>query len=524
MQMPKDTSRLLYLCVLATVCAIYAAMEQLTPPLFDNIGFDAIYMQFNNGSDTFDVAGFARYADHLRANDNWRMANLLAPLTTLVFPCKLLFSLLCGICVAYIVHAAAAGFGRRGRVAAAVAAWAGITIFLPWRNNILVNDYALNYIFPAALTLLVLRMACTQLREAARGRAIALVLLAALAAIWHEGFAVTAGAALAFYIVVFRRYHASASVWAAAALLAVGGMAWALSSALYSRVGEEIVCPSIVESPAKALANNALTLILLAAFTASVAIRPLRRVLARAAVNPFFAICFLSAMAGCALSFAVRLEGRTAFWPETCAVVAGVLWARELWRPRYRRLTYVLTACLYAALAAHGCYAAAYVAHSAREYERIMDEMHRAAADATIYTDVTMPEQYPAATLGLPVRNVFLDPFSFIVLDVRYPERRVAVVPSALRAIGSATPETLGCAMRIGNALFCDTVAGESGMRRARLAATDLRMRDGSVRLAQRTFVLRFTAPDGRQYLYLKPYKLSATDAAEITKITRLPY
>lgn len=279
-----------------------------------------------------------------------------------------------------------------------------------------------------------------------------------------------------------------------------------------------------MESPAKALANNALTLILLAAFTASVAIRPLRRVLARAAVNPFFAICFLSAMAGCALSFAVRLEGRTAFWPETCAVVAGVLWARELWRPRRIRLTRALTACLYVALTAHGCYAAAYVARSAREYESIMARVHRAPAGSTVYADVTMPEHYPAATLGIPVRNVFLDDFTFVVLDVRYPGRCVAVVPSALRAIGSATPETLGCAMRIGNALFCDTVAGESGMRRARLAATDLRMRDGSVRLAQRTFVLRFTAPDGRQYLYLKPYKLSATDAAEITKITRLPY
>lgn len=81
------------------IAVIYAVMEWLTPFQFDNIVFDAVYLEFSGGSSDFSLDAYLQYINHIRQEDNWRMANILAPASTLILNNKPLFSALCGLCV-----------------------------------------------------------------------------------------------------------------------------------------------------------------------------------------------------------------------------------------------------------------------------------------------------------------------------------------------------------------------------------------------------------------------------------------
>lgn len=172
--------------VLLTVWALYAVLSQLTPFMFDNVAFDAFYLGFNGGSDSFDVGALMRYAAFMRESDNWRLANIMAPLTTVVLDCKPVFALLTGLCMACMTLVPAAECGRGRLFVSAVAVWGAYTLFLPWRNNILTGDYALNYIYAGALTMLLLGLVFRLLRgRSACAVAVALPLSVVVAA-WHE--------------------------------------------------------------------------------------------------------------------------------------------------------------------------------------------------------------------------------------------------------------------------------------------------------------------------------------------------
>ncbi len=73
------------------IAVIYAVMEWLTPFQFDNIVFDAVYLEFSGGSSDFSLDAYLQYINHIRQEDNWRMANILAPASTLILNNKPFF-------------------------------------------------------------------------------------------------------------------------------------------------------------------------------------------------------------------------------------------------------------------------------------------------------------------------------------------------------------------------------------------------------------------------------------------------
>lgn len=294
-----------------------------------------------------------------------------------------------------------------------------------------------------------------------------------------------------------------------------------MASALSSRVGVETSLPSIMESPVKALAFNALTLLLVTAMAVAALCRRLRPSLLAAASRPAFVIFVLTAVAACVLSLMVKQAGRTAFWPQTCAVAALALWLQEWWRGRRPVVAAAVAGAVALLLVAQGVYAAVYVKKSADEYYGVLDRMMAAGSGSTVYFDITMPEAYPAATLGMPVRSVWIEPFTYGVLDLRYPDLYAAVVPAALVRADDVRADELGQAMRLGDALFSIPDRDRLTADRAMQAYIDMRLVDGTMLYGYPAFSLLFTSPGGRRLQYLKPFNIAASEVAAVTKISQ---
>lgn len=519
-----DSDNILCIAILLTVWFLYAVLSQLTPFLYDNLVFDALYLGFNGGEDTFNVDAFLDYAEYMRRIDNWRLANLVAPLTSVVLDCKPVFSMLTGLCIACMVFVPLSECSRNCRFISAVAIWAGYTLFLPWRNNILTGDYALNYIYSSALCMLLFSLVFKTLRIASSLSVVGMLLLSVIVAAWHEGISVPAGTALLAYMGFWSRGRCHWSVWVCGIILFCGGLAWSLASNLTQRICMEIPSAAIVESPFKTLVFNALCLVLMAAIAIATFWQRLRPSLKTVASRPAFVIFALTAIAGCLLSLMVRASGRTAFWPQACAVAAFVLWGQVLWQERKPGKAIIVAAVTASLLLAQGVYAAIYIKKSADEYYDVLDLMSGKEMGATIYFDIIMPEDYPIATLGMPPRNVWLETFTYYVLDKRYPQLRAAVVPVSLQNVDHSQADNLGLAMRLGDAVFNIPAPDRFESDRAAKAYLDIRLVDGTTRHNHPAFTLLFISNEGQRLQYIKPFNIEASEIAAIDRISFTSY
>ncbi len=496
---------------------LYAVMEWLTPFQYDNLVFDAAYLEFSGGSTDFSLEAYLKYINLIRLEDNWRLANILAPASTLILDCKPLFAALCGLCVGISIWLGAwfVSGGKRPGVVAVTAVWAGMTVALPWRNNILTGDYALNYIFGMAVALIALWAILWSLRNPSLGSKALTVFMCVLLALWHEGFALPLAAGMALYIVC-RRFRVSPGMWCY--LLLTGGvsLAWALCSQQLTRSGVERSTPAILASPVKALAFNFMTLLLCGAVLITCVSAPLRNLFRQAVKQPPFIILGGCALAGMLLSLVVKQTGRTAFWPQMSALLAILILLRPLYcRLISRRIALWLCGMVIVALTAQALYAMKYIRIYAREYEAIMSQVD---GGGTIYQDVLFPEDYPAATLGMAPRSTFIEPYTYFCIDGRYGEgKNVAVVPEALRDIAASRRDTLSLSPLVerinGRALVMEDTdeLPRCGLFDAAVATSTI-----SVPRSRTFFQIRFVGDDGKAYRYIKPFGIAAGEVVSV--------
>lgn len=509
------------------VFAIYALLEQLTPFQYDNLLFDSLYLKVSGGSTGFSPGAFLEYIDGIRLNDNFRIANILAPVFSLIIPHKLWFSLLFGIMVAATVWLICRLTSRDTTGAPlATAVWLGITLFLPWRNHLLIGDYALNYIFAGTLTLATLLAVTNRAYSTARRTswgAVAIILPILLGA-WHEGFALPLAAGFLLLAIV-RRFRVPPIIPLAAILCAATAIAWiALSPGHLHRGAHETDFPAILQYPILSGINNCLTITLLTILAVSPFFRRSRRYLRQLAGNPVFVILTGAAIAGMTLSFTVKLSGaRTAYMPQLCALAALIIWSQPI-ADRYmpRRISHALTVVTAVALVIHGIYCANWCYKLMAQHDTIITKIKNSAT-GQVYHDIIFPEEVSPLTLGVPSRTTFIEPFSYFVMDNRFATKLPAVIPSALNTdltTANVTRFPSGV-MRADDALFCSTpppslTAAEYGDRYG-ITLTDITFTDQSVRKKQKSFFIRFDDAAGNRYYYLKPYN---TDVKQITDIT----
>ena len=427
------------LCVMA---AAFAWLEWLTPPQYDNHLFEAVYLECSGGEESFSAGAFCKYVAELRVNDNWRLGNLVAPLFTLMMP-HWFFAILTGVCVAAIAACIVrfSGCPASRRAAAVVPVWATMLLFLPWRNSLLTCAYALNYIFSGAAAMVALSLGFAAIR---RQRLLWLALpLSVVAGMSHEGIAVPAAVGVAALMLLKRDIKAQWPLYLCGCAMGLTGVLWAANSYILMRGSAEVGAPAIVENPAASVFNN---ILVLGALLAALVFR--KRVPWR---NSCFIVFGVSAVAGTALSFAVRLSARTAFWPELCAMTALGVWLIPA-IVRWRRAN-VLCACGFFALAAYTLYVGHYCRIARDSYREALAMLSHSETGTIFYRGVC-PSDIPRFTLGIPSRSAFVEPFTFRVLSERYG-RPVAIVP----------PDVAVDASNVAAGVVCEGAGGSLFMR-----------------------------------------------------------
>lgn len=486
-------------------------MEQFTPFLYDNILFDAAYIGHAGGKHIWSWDAFLGYIDEIRTYDNWRLANIAAPLTTLFMP-KWIFSVMTGFCVAASVWLAARlGAGNRPGLVEVASVWVALTLFLPWRNNLLTGDYALNYLFAGFIALsfiyFALRLADCRFK---RLECFAAFALGVILALWHEGFALPVAAGMFLYAVV-RRGRVSGLFLACALLVGVLSMTWALESHLAVRGAREIGAGAVSAAMPGWAVSNILALMLAACICAVFTLPTLRQRWLPRMNNPAFILTAGASFAGAVLSGAVKFSPRTAFWPEMCAVVAFMTLLSPWMRER-RRILDVAAAAVVALLALHAAYVISWIKKLDKQNAEIMAQIE-SDPRGYAYADLIRSEDVPVGALGFPCRGAFTDVFTYRCLNERYRPKRPTVLPLEFRRFGEARIDTIdvrtGIYLLDGKSLFTSCVRdAEGGSDRCGTVRLSVKAAEWESARTFKAFQIDFTAPDGKRYSYLYPFRM----------------
>lgn len=477
--------------VLLLVTLLYALLEALTPLQFDDLQFAAGY-----GSESgFSLERWVRFATEVRAADNSRIANLLAPFTSVISPWPTIWPLIAGGSMGAVVALISrlSGFGRNWKAAGIV--WLFCTLFLPWRNNLLVADYMLNYIVASAITLLFLKQ-LAELRQCNALRLAGMLLLAIIAGGWHEQFSLSSCAGIAMAWVMARQHPSRAQI-AVASVYAISAVVFFLSPGMISRLGDE-VGNSYSDGLLKAIVDLALVAAAVGITFVMLLSRAGRRHLSRLMREPRFILFFISMLAGAVISLGAGHKPRSATWPEICAMIV----LAYMLRPTLSRITqrgrWISIVAAIAALAIctlHGIVVARWqwkMWEESRDINAMFD-----SGISTAYYDITMPEEVPFYTLYFPTRTAWVEPYQYhMIKEMR--GRHCAVVARDLAEIGKRESQELGAGMkRLGSAIWTADSVDEEG-------TADLILEDGRVAYRMPYMSQRFEAADGRHLSYIK--------------------
>lgn len=506
--------------------AVWGLMQFYTPVMNDDFAFMAQYLACNDGDSGFSLRALADFALYNRDHDNFRIANMLAPFSTLFSPWKELFPLFTGLAGAAMIWLAgrfAGGCPPGWRFQAVV--WLLIAVFLPMRAGMFIRDYSLNYIYSAAVSLATFLFVWKAEAAGRWGwpRFLAAAALLCLSGGWHESPVVALVAGMSAYALrgicagrpVSRQWIALTTLYAAA------GAAFLFCPGMLARAGRDLGVGEIIPLRFQ-LYNFSMVIVLAAILLVSPAVPRLRRTLALSRGDGCFIVFAVSAFAGAAVSAILVPSQRAAFWPQLSAIIAILLYVRPLvrmtgkpWRAWAGPVALLL--CL-----AQGIHAVACQRHiwlENREIMRLYDE----TADGVVFADVTMPEGVPLTTLSYPSKLLWVNSLHYHQFRFVRPDKPLAVVPAALRSATVDNSEVVSAdslVFRNGGSYFAPFRA--PSLYALASAGVELVTRDGRKVFSQ-CFVLKYANEAGDTMVYLRPLDIPSAVVDSVASLTLYP-
>lgn len=517
---PRRKLYLFSALILIVIAAIYSLLSILTPLQLDDLQFSVVYLSHNNAENSFSFETLMKYAEELRNNDNSRLGNILFPLLCVIRPCASLFPYIIGIAMACIVAFASSLICNRPPLRnplAIIAIWTAFIFFLPWRNNIITADYSINYILSAALSLIFIYLFIRWKHSINTAKFLILLLLAIVAAPFHEGFAFPLFCGLTFYGLFLIRTGSSSKysirAWIILAIFLLFALGAFLSPGMFARInnGSENINPPLTLFFDYFISYTlCLLLLLLLLFSRG------RVIIYKASQNPFFIVALISALCGMTLSLITPHTPRMAWWPDICSLICwgilfrsicGLLISNKIFKSLVAIVVSIFlfsTAILQSAAAIYWQY------RLSKESTEIFNLISKSETGTAFY-DITMPEEIPAYTLFMPARAQWVTPYSFNTLndylhtanpnlpDDFYP----AVVPSngnAWLLHADSLDDKFGKACDV----FVETIENEK-------------------KSLLKGMALPFISPSGQRLIYLKIYNINPVDHPDlyILSVTR---
>ncbi|MCM1072078.1 MAG: DUF6056 family protein [[Clostridium] fimetarium] len=504
----------------------WGLMQFLTPLMCDDLAFMAQYLACNDGDPGFSLRALIDSALYNRAHDNFRIANILAPFSTLFSPWREIFPILTGLASAAIVWLSAAlAAGKAPGWRATAAIWLLITLFLPMRGGMFLRDFSLNYIYATAIWLAsvswLIRLENAGSREP--GSIAGALLLAALAGGWHEGPGLTIIAGMAVYTLIRLATRRGVSpLWLCAiAVYAASIAAFLYCPGMLDRAGREIG----TTSPAPLLYkiyDASMPILLAATLAAALLFRGSRRRLASLTSDPVFVVFVVfavSALAGALLSSVIVPNQRAALWPQLAAIIALASFWKPLSARAPKRLSAVAAGAALALCAIHAAHSLSWQLRFHNEERRVM-ALYAASPTGAVFADVTMPEVVPMTTLSYPSKLLWTNALHYHQFRFLHPGKPLAVLPGALRDASPDNSERIAsdpAVYRSGGALF----APLDGALYSRLgtATAMVVFTDGSEEYRE-LFTLPYINSRGDTLAYLRPFAIGDREVGTLRQLT----
>ncbi len=449
LRLPHTNPR--FAIALVVIAAGYALFSFLTPFQYDDFAFLGSYLQHSNNDPTFSLDSFLDTCAEIRKYDNGRLANILDLFVIVCVP-KWIFDILTGAVTAgifyfitvFIVSCAPRRAAHHLSFPVVTVCWALSMVALPWRNNMLVPDYALNYLYSSFFNLLFLYLAAICENKGLRGWNLAGACVTAfVAAAFHEGFSAPIGLGLLVFASL-RRLRLRASWWAVTVSYAIGALAIFTAPVIWQRTGRE-VGTLLHGSPLNVLVFMCPLAAIFLIMLAALAITPAGR---KAVLKLCGSQVYIVAVVALAASFIMCLIldplPRNAWLPEILAEITLmgliILYLPDRW---IHSLSFRVSAWSLLILTV------AFMANVLRwQYlfytqDREIHYLIKESTDGTVYYDVFPPEHLPKTVLYQPAHATWIHNFHLVSVNQCNSTRpMIAVVPTALRdfSINNAKP------------------------------------------------------------------------------------
>ena len=232
--------KIMMLVIILAIILIYTLFSLLCPIMTDDYMFWRKYLTANNGSMMPSLSGYCNYVRDLWLYENGRLANMLCAPVVLWMP-KLAWAIILAviICAIYLLSARMVNGSRPVSPLLLMSIWICSILLLPWydTSSLMLIDYALNYFPPTLLTLATI-WAAYRIESGQPFRNIyyycAIVVIAFLAGIFHEGFSMPLLAAISV-IAAVRRFSMPGQWWGIYIALLCGTIISAGSPAIWTR-------------------------------------------------------------------------------------------------------------------------------------------------------------------------------------------------------------------------------------------------------------------------------------------------
>lgn len=457
----------------------------------------------------------------IRKADNCRLSNIMDPVFTMMSPWKEIFpwlnGLLCAASIYLIIRIARI---KRDLTATTALIWFAVVVCLPWRNSMFITDYALNYVFPAFLTLAFIYIVCnTDIRNWSIPTTMAVALFAMPVGAWHEGFFVPAICGFGVWG-LSRRFRLSWKWWLIMITYSATALVFALSPGMLTRAFREITVEPR-EVPLWEIIYDLAT----CAFVAFIYIRASlsakgRKLLKTSCGDQAFVVLTVAAFVGIIISLAVTHRPRTVFWPNLCVIASLTIFASKYISTtegrKQRKLRATVTVAAIAAMlfcVAHGAYCLIWQYRFHKENEVIMGQVEAGVNE--VYCDRLHRHSPRVLTLCFPTSHIWI-PFHYRALGERIG-RHIAVVPTALRNVRLTPPDSLGGnirALRTGDAIWIDGTA----LAECSEQYLNISFNDGTSPYKYPCLVRHFATADGDSISYID---LGRIDPLTVSAISR---
>lgn len=410
------------LAILAAIAIIYSLMSLWTPMMLDDYIFKAAYLRHNNLSDHFNLQALMAYMKEVRDCDNSRIPNLIAPFSTTIAPWKDIFPIFTGLCVATIIALASrfiAGYKICKYPLCIAMVWLACIILIPWRNNLFVAAFSLNYIYPACGMLIFITIAMhSQSAKSNLMAATVLCLIAFPSGMWHEGFTLPTFAG--FLMISLRNIKKwKWWWWFAGFLFAAGAFTAAMAPGTLSRANSQFAFAPYLSTVM--IADYAGVGFLCSLLVLPTCIRRGRKSLKKSFSSDLFTLFFTAMCAGLCLSLILPHSPRMAFYPDICAIICSGLIIRNILVENPNALslfTKGYKAAGFIALIISSAQSAAAIIwqHALYEEEKTIMPLIKESPSGTVFYNYLDPYDIPLYTLYFPVRGEWVSAFTYITM------------------------------------------------------------------------------------------------------------